>query len=124
MKPNGLFSLTKRDDEEVAFYDHMNWGSPGGFFGGYKRALKPNGIFGMKKRALKPNGLSYVANKDQHGTEYELDDDYSNGDVSIDCDEDSEEDLDKERTETQIFGQPKVKEMPTSGLTANEYRNL
>merc|ERR1719357_2181399 len=45
MKPNGLFSLTKRGDENAGFYDDMDWGTPAGPFGAYKRVLKPNGLF-------------------------------------------------------------------------------
>jgi len=96
MKPNGLFSLTKRDDEDSGFSDYMDWGSPAGLFGAYKRALKPNGLFGIKKRALKPNGLFYVAKKDQHDTEDELNEDYYDQDVIIDYEDDSDEDLDED----------------------------
>jgi len=78
LKPNGLFSLTKRsigpeeDDvnsemssstDPVSYYNTAHWGIPNGLFGAYKRAMKPNGLFSLKKKSMKPNGLFSLSKK-------------------------------------------------------------
>ena len=60
LKPNGLFSLTKRSGDNPLieemypmppeyFYDQY-WGMPIGIFN-YKRSMKPNGLFSIGKRS-------------------------------------------------------------------------
>ena len=103
MKPNGLFSLTKKDTVKIeptdySSIDNVHWGIPNGLFGAYKRSLKPNGLFSLAKRVMKPNGLFSVSKKDASLEEVLYDDE----DYEDTIDEDEEDfEMDEDIQETQ-----------------------
>ena len=94
LKPNGLFSLTKRGEAATmpgTFYTFgaRHWATPNGLFGAYKRSMKPNGIFNLSKKAKNPEGL--MSKKD--GSEDDIDLDNEIYEYSYDNDEESQDGL-------------------------------
>ena len=88
LKPNGLFSLTKRSEVPNMpgteyKYDTRYWTMPTGLFGAYKRAMKPNGIFNLSQKAKKDVSEDDI-DQDNEIYEYYSDYDEEGQDVLVD----------------------------------------
>ena len=98
LKPNGLFSLTKRSEVPIIpgifdKYDTSYWTMPTGLFGAYKRTMKPNGIFNLSQRAKKDVSADDI-DLNNEIYEYYYDDDRESQDVFCDNSDAVTDDLD------------------------------
>lgn len=89
IKPNGLFSITKRGGEDME-----EWG---GLFGSNKRYIKPNGLFSITKRA---------------GEDVEDYDIVENFDGNLDIENDGLELMPSSKREDELFLPAKIEKGP------------